>query len=270
MIDVHCHLNFDSYKNDRDEVINEAKTKGVDIIINASTDLISSKLAVELAQNYNNLYAIIGVHPHNADDLEDNWDTKLLNIAKSSKKVIGIGEIGLDYYSHNSSSIVNPKIQKSVFIRQIEIASELKIPIQIHNRQAGSDILEILINHKSLIINQPPGMFHCMSGNLEFLKKVLNLGFYVGFDGNITYKGIAKGENTKLSDLVANTPIDKILTETDAPYLTPEPYRGSRNTPSRVIIVAEEIAKIKRLDINHVKSETLKNAHKLFNLKPIN
>ena len=269
MIDVHCHLNFGSFKNDYDEVINKAITDGVKIIIIASTDIESSTLAIDLAKKYENLYAIVGIHPHNADKLENDWDTKLLRIAKSSKKVVGIGEIGLDYFSHDGNAIIEPDLQKKVFIRQIEIANELKIPLQIHNRLAGSDILEILINHKSLIINQPPGMFHCMSGNLDFLKKVINLGFYIGFDGNITYEGIAKGENTTLTDLVSNTPIDRVLTETDSPYLAPEPYRGSRNTPSHVIIVAEEIAKIKDLNINVVKSKTFKNAEQLFNLNPI-
>src|SRR3989344_864531 len=141
------------------------------------------------------------------------------------------------YYSYQSNGIVNPATQKEVFIKQIELANKLKLPLQIHNRQAGLDILKI-INHKSSIINHG-GMFHCMSGDLEFLKKVLELGFYVGFDGNITYSGIAKGENTPLSELIKNTPIERIVTETDSPYLTPEPHRHSRNIPSYAIIVAE-------------------------------
>lgn len=266
MVDVHCHLQFHAFEKDYDQVIKRAFEKGMDKIINTGTSLESSLKAVELAEKYDNLYAIVGIHPHHADKLEKNWDSELLKIAKGSKKVVGIGEIGLDYYSYASNGIVDAKLQKEIFKRQIEIANELALPLQIHNRQAGSDILEILINHESLILNQPPGMFHCMSGDVEFLNKVLDLGFYVGFDGNITYDGIAKGENTPLHRLVEIAPIEKIVTETDAPYLTPNPYRGSRNEPYYAIIVAESIAKIKGLDPKFVKDQTTQNAQKIFNI----
>lgn len=265
MIDVHCHLNFKAFTNDYDEVIKQASKDGVKIIINTGTSLESSKRAVELADKYPNLYAIVGIHPHHADKVKPGWDKELEKIAISSKKVIAIGEIGLDYYSYASNGIVEPSLQKEVFIRQIELANELSLPLQIHNRQAGNDILEILSNHWSIVSNQPPGMFHCMSGDLPFLKKVLDLGFFVGFDGNITYSGIAKGENTSLSELIKNTPIERIVTETDSPYLTPEPHRGSRNVPSHAIIVAEAIAKIKNLGISFVKTQTSQNAKELFN-----
>ena len=265
MIDAHCHLQFSAFKDDLSEVIKKANENGVDIIINSSSSLDSSKGAVELAEKYENLYAIVGIHPHDADKLNHDWDKELIRIAKSSEKVVGIGEIGLDYYSHDLSEIVDPKIQKEVFIRQIEIANELKLPLQIHNRQAGNDILEILKKHRTKL-QDPPGMFHCMSGNVEFLKKVLNLGFYVGFDGNITYKGIAKGEDTPLPALVKEAPIGRIITETDAPYLTPIPYRGSRNEPVHVIIVGENIAKIKEIDKKEVEQVTSKNVRKIFNL----
>jgi len=265
MIDAHCHLQFSAFKDDLSEVIKKANENSVDIIINSSSSLESSKGAVELAEKYENLYAIVGIHPHDADKLNHDWDKELISIARSSEKVVGIGEIGLDYYSHDSSKIVDPKIQKEIFIRQIEIANELKLPLQIHNRQAGNDILEILEEHKTKL-QKVPGMFHCMSGNIEFLKRVLNLGFYVGFDGNITYDGIAKGEDTPLPVLVKEAPIEKIVTETDAPYLSPIPYRGSRNIPSHVIIVGENIAKIKEIDKKEVEQVTSKNVRKIFNL----
>ena len=266
MVDVHCHLQFHAFKKDYDEAIRKAAEAGVKLIINTGTSLESSEGAVELAEKYENLYAVIGIHPHHADKVRPGWDKELVKIAKSSKKVLGIGEVGLDYYSYASNGAVDPKLQKEVFIRQIEIANELNLPLQIHNRQAGSDILEILIKHKSLIINHPPGMFHCMSGNVQFLKRVLDLGFYVGFDGNITYKGIAKGEDTPLPELVRSTQIDRIVTETDAPFLTPIPYRGSRNEPAHAIIVASEIAKIKGLEVSFVEEQTTKNAKKLFKI----
>lgn len=265
MIDVHCHLNFHSFEKDFDEVIKKAKEDGVEVIINTGTSLESSKSAVELAEKYENLFAIVGIHPHHADKVEKGWDEELIKIAKSSKKVVGIGEIGLDYYSYASNGIVEPTLQKEVFLRQVEIAHELNLPLQIHNRQAGNDILDILNEHKNLLKN-PPGMFHCMSGNVEFLQRVLDLGFYVGFDGNSTYAGIAKGEDTLLSDLIKNAPIERIVTETDSPFLTPEPHRGSRNVPSYVIIVADFIAKVKGISRDVVEAKTSENTKRIFNL----
>lgn len=265
MIDVHCHLQFHSFKKDFDEQIKRALDSGVEIIINTGTSIESSESSVELAEKYENLYSIVGIHPHHADKLTPNWDKELTSIAKSSKKVVGIGEIGLDYYSYASNGIVDPTLQKEVFTRQLEIAHELNLPLQIHNRQAGKDILQILNNHKDLL-REMPGQFHCMSGNLDFLRQVLDLGFYVGFDGNITYEGIAKGEDTPLPGLVRNTPIERIVTETDAPFLTPIPHRGERNLPVYVIIVGEEIAKIKGLDFAEVKAKTTENARKIFSL----
>lgn len=265
MIDVHCHLNFHKFEEDFDQVIKEAKSNGVEIIINTGTSLESSQRAVELADQYSNLYAIVGIHPHHADKVKPGWDKELEKIASSSKKVVAIGEIGLDYYSYASNGIVDPKLQKDIFIKQIEIANKLNLPLQIHNRQAGNDILQILNDKWSMVNNG--GMFHCFSGNLSFLKSALQMGFYVGFDGNITYDGIAKGEDTPLSELVKNTSLGKIVTETDSPYLTPEPHRGSRNVPSYAIIVAETIAKIKNVTRQEVETETTQNAKTLFNIQ---
>lgn len=269
MIDAHCHMQFHAFRKDFDEVIKKAHKDGVEIIINSSTSLESSEGAVELAEKYENLYAIIGIHPHHADKVEKGWNEELIKIAKSSKKVIGIGEIGLDYYSYSSNGVVDPEVQKQVFTRQIEIAHELNLPLQIHNRQAGDEILDIINSKWSIIKNDPPGMFHCMSGDVPFLKKVLDLGFYVGFDGNITYEGIAKGENTPLPELVKEAPIERIVVETDAPFLTPIPYRGSRNEPSHVIIVGGEIAKIKKLEKQKVEEITTQNVKKIFNLSSL-
>lgn len=264
MIDVHCHLNFHSFEKDYDEIIKQAFTDGVTKIINVGTKIDSSRKAIEFSEKYKNLYAIIGIHPHHADKLDDNWISELETLSENPK-VVGIGECGMDFYSYKSNDIVNPKLQKEVFIRQIELAHKLKLPLQIHNRHAGKEILEILYAHKSYLLN-PPGMFHCMSGNIEFLKKILDLGFYVGFDGNITYKGIAPGEDTPLSDLVKDTPLDRIVTETDSPFLTPEPMRGRRNTPSYVIIVGKAIAQIKAVSFEKVIEKTIANANNIFKL----
>lgn len=275
MIDVHCHLNFHAFEKDYDEVIKSAFQAGVTKIINVGTKLDSSQKAVKLAKEYENLFAIVGIHPHHADKPllgchpeqvlgSNDWLMRLERIAKNPK-VVGIGEIGIDYYSYKSNDIVNPNLQKEVFIKQIELAYKLKLPLQIHNRHAGKDIIDIILNHKSYLLN-PPGMFHCMSGNLEFLKKVLSLGFYIGFDGNITYSGLAPGEKTDLKELVKYTPMDRILVETDSPFLTPQPHRGSRNKPEYVIITGKFIAKIKGLSFEKLEAKTTANAIKLFTL----
>ncbi len=268
MIDVHCHLNFHSFEKDYDVVIKQAYAAGVTKIINVGTKIDSSEHAVKLAQQYENLYAIVGVHPHHADkqELSSDWITQLETLAKQ-QKVVAIGEIGLDYFSYKSNGIVDPKLQKDVFEQQIMLAHKLKLPLQIHNRHAGKDkdTLEILNHHKSYLLSLP-GMFHCFAGDMDVLKGVLNLGFYVGFDGNITYKGLAPGEKVSLSELAKTTPIDRIVTETDSPYLTPEPHRGTRNMPQYVIIVGETIAKIKGLTFEQVREHTTSNAIQLFKL----
>ena len=264
MIDVHCHLNFHAFDKDYDEVIKKAFGQGVEKIINVGTKIDSSQKAVELAKEYEDLFAIVGVHPHHADKLEDGWDKELEKLAKD-KKVVAIGEIGLDYYRYEGSGVVDPKLQKKVFEAQIELAHKLNLPLQIHNRHAGEDIVEILKHHKNVLKN-PPGMFHCFAGSLEVLRDILNMGFYVGFDGNITYKGLPPGETVSLTDLAKATPLDRILVETDSPYLTPKPHRGTRNEPSYVIIIGKFLSEIKALSFEELKQQTTQNAKLLFGL----
>ena len=268
MVDVHCHLNFHSFENDFDQVIKRAFKAGVSKIINVGTSLESSQKAVELSAKYDppagGLYAISGIHPHHADKLEKGWEEKLKKIAQN-KKVVAVGEIGLDYFSYKSNGVVKPSLQKKVFEAQIQMANELNLPLQIHNRLAGEDILEILKHHKN-ILREIPGMFHCFSGSMEVLKSALEMGFYIGFDGNITYEGLAPKESVKLEDLASYTPLDRIVTETDAPFLTPQPHRGSRNEPSYVILVAKSIAKIKNTSLEKVDRITIQNAGKIFKI----
>ena len=264
MIDVHCHLNLKGFEKDTDEVIKRAIASGVEKIINVGTSLESSKRAVELASKYNYLYAIVGIHPHHADKLKTGWEKELETIAKN-QKVLAIGEIGLDYYSYKSNGIVDPKIQKEVFLSQIKLANNLGLPLQIHNLQAGEDVVRILKENKELLL-KTPGMFHCFAGSREVLKSALQMGFYIGFDGNITYDGIAKGENIELSTLCQLTPLDRIVAETDAPFLTPIPHRGSRNEPSYVIITGRKIAQIKAISFDEVNKITTENANKIFSI----
>ncbi len=263
MVDAHCHLNFHAYKHDIEEVIKRAKKNKIEII-NVGTTLSSSITAIDLAEKHPELYATVGIHPHHADKLETSWEDEFEKLA-SHPKVVAVGETGIDYFHYESNGVTEQNLQKELFTKQINIAHKLNLPLMIHNRQAGKDILEVLTENKSLLKN-PPGLFHCFSGDIEFLKKVLDFGFYVGFDGNITYPGIAKGETISLSDLVKYAPIDRIITETDSPFLTPIPHRGSRNEPSYVILVAEFIAKIKGLAREEVIEKTTSNAHTVFRL----
>lgn len=264
MIDVHCHLNFHAFEKDYGEVIKRAKEKGVEKIINVGTSIESSQKAVELAKEYEDLYAIVGIHPHHADKVTQGWEEEIEKLARKPK-VVAIGEVGIDYFSYKSNGIVEPSLQKQIFVQQIELSIKLNLPLQIHGRKAADDIIDILTSYKKDFLN-PPGMFHCMAGNIEYLKSVLDLGFYVGFDGNITYEGLAPGEDTLLSDLVKYAPMDRIVIETDAPFLSPLPHRGSRNEPSYAIITADSIAKIKSIslaDVDKISTENVKTIFKL-------
>lgn len=264
MIDVHCHLNFHSFKDDYDTVIKSALEKGVKRIINVGTKLDSSQHAVDLAHQYKELYAIVGVHPHHADKIElgEKWLEELEKIARQDK-VIGIGEIGLDYFSYKSNGIVEKKLQKEIFDLQIQLAHTLKLPLQIHNRLAGEDVIAMLKERRHLLL-PIPGMFHCFAGSKEVLQDALDLGFFIGFDGNITYPGLAPQETVELSELARLTPLDRIVTETDSPFLTPIPHRGERNLPEYVILTGQFLAEIKAVSFDQLVEQTTQNVYTIF------
>lgn len=286
MIDVHCHLQFHSFKDDYDTLAKQARDAGVKQIINVGTKLDSSEKAIEFADKYQEMYAVVGVHPHHADKLHANakLETRNSNQAQNANsktndqgedwvgelermarhpKVIGIGEVGLDYFHYKSNGIVDPKIQKRVFETQIEIANRVKLPLQIHNRQAGEDIIEIIKYHKNLL-QDVPGMFHCFAGSMSVVKSALDLGFYIGFDGNVTYDGLAPGETTYLKDLAGYVPLERLVVETDSPYLSPVPLRGTRNVPANVIVTAKFLADIKGLSYQKLVDQTTKNVYNIF------
>lgn len=273
MVDVHCHLNLHAFDNDFDEVAKRAFDAGVRAIINTGTSIPSSRRAVELANKYDNMYAIVGVHPHHADkadvefegELQTDWFEKLSELARDDK-VIGIGEIGLDYHTYKSNGIVDKKLQVNAFRKQIELSIDLSLPIQIHNRHAGEDIIQVLKEYRTQL-QDPPGMFHCFAGTFDVLVDALDLGFYIGFDGNITYPGIAPGEAVVLSDLAKRVPLDRILAETDAPFLTPIPLRGQRNEPKNVIIVGQFLAGLKGVTFEEFEKTIDSNFEKLFKVK---
>ena len=285
MIDSHCHLQFKAFENDYDQVIKDALVAGVTKIINTGTQVSSSIKAVALAENYEQLYAIVGVHPHHADKIQtnpeivekgekhiaiapsNNNDTWLHELEKLTKhpKVIGIGEIGMDYYSYKSNGIVDQKVQEAVFIQQLELAHRARLPLQIHNRHAGEDIIKILKQHKHLL-QSVPGMFHCFAGTREVLKSALQMGFFIGFDGNSTYKGLAPGETIELAEIAKLTPLDRMVIETDAPYLTPIPHRGERNEPKYVILTAQFLAGLKNVPFDKLVEQTDKNVYTIFGI----
>jgi TatD DNase family protein len=263
-------MQFHKFEKDYDAVIKEAISKGVTKIVNTGTSIDSSKKAVELAQNYENLYAIVGIHPHHADKTDaeyegippDDWLQQLEGLAKQPK-VIGIGEVGMDFWNYRTNGIVSVDLQEDEFRKQIELSIKLNLPLQIHTRLAWNETLSILSDYKNLLQN-PPGMFHCFSGDISFAKKVLEMGFYVGFDGNITYGGVPPGETTSLIELVKYIPEDRILTETDSPFLSPVPYRGQRNTPANVPIILEFIAMAKGISYNTLEAQIERNFKAIF------
>jgi TatD DNase family protein len=251
-IDTHCHLDFPEYDQDRDKVIKRAKENGVDYIINIGSSLDGSHRAVSLAKQYDSVYATVGIHPHEADTFSENQLTELRGLAEA-KKVVAIGEIGLDFYK-NYSSVQN---QGLLFGSLLGLAKELELPLVIHSRQAQAETLQALssiLPHKVVI--------HCFSGNEDFLKSCLELGIFVSFTCNITYK---KAEG--LRRLVALAPLEKIFLETDAPFLAPEGRRGTRNEPKFVEELALEIARIKKVSMVEVAKATTENAKGFFNLK---
>jgi TatD DNase family protein len=262
MIDTHCHLQFQAFEHDYDAVFADAKAAGISAIINAGTQVSSSQKGAELAQRYPELFAVIAVHPHHADKVEPNWLEELEKLALQPK-VVGIGECGLDYFSYKSNGIVDPAVQKEIFEAQIELAYKTKLPLQIHNRHAGKDVIEILRHHKNLLRDKP-GMFHCFAGDMDILKSALQMGFAIGFDGNTTYKGLAPGETIELKQLAVYTPLDRIVIETDSPYLTPNPHRGKRNEPKYAIITAQYIANLKQISFEDLVAQTDKNVYTIF------
>lgn len=262
MIDSHCHLNFHRFADDVDEVIADSLSNGIDLIVNVGTKIDSSKQAVEFAEKYEKLYAVVGVHPHHADKPEDGWENDLEKLAQHPK-VIAIGECGMDFFSYQSNGIVDPTLQEEVFRKQIELSIRHKLPLQIHNRQAGKEVLRVLTDYKNEL-QSPPGVFHCFAGDFEVHKGALDLGFYIGFDGNVTYPGLAPKETVELKDIALRTPLDRILIETDSPYLAPIPLRGTRNVPKNGIITAQFIASLKAVEYEEFASQIDKNFHTVF------
>lgn len=252
LIDTHCHLDFPEFDKDREEVILRAKNEGIDYIINIGSSLKGSIASQELSQAYDFIYATVGSHPHEADKFDKSVLDSLEELARKDK-VVAIGETGLDYYK-NYSKVEN---QKALFLSLIKLAKNLTLPLVIHNRGADNDTLKIL-KHELPI----KAVLHCFSGNEDFLKECLSLGFFISFTCNITYKNAQN-----LRALIKSTPLDRLLLETDAPFLPPQEFRGQRNEPRYVKYLAQEIAKIKEISIDKISQITTDNAKNFFNLR---
>ena len=254
LFDSHCHLNDQILYEKIDEVIESAKKTGVEKFLVVSWDKESSKLAVKIAKKYDCCYAAVGFHPCNIDDVSEKDYIETMSLIKEPK-VVAIGEIGLDY--HWVKDPVEREKQKEWFIKQIEFANEHQLPISIHNRESNEDCLNILKEHTP----KYGGVMHCYSGSAEMLKDVLDLGLMISLGGPVTFT------NAKTPKEVAEVvPLEKLIIETDCPYLTPHPHRGEKNEPKYICLVSEEIARLKDISKKHVEQVTYSNACRLFKI----
>jgi TatD DNase family protein len=258
LVDTHAHLDMREFAGDRDEVIARALAAGVTKIITVGTDIASSQQAIALTEKYPQLYAAVGVHPHDAGRVESSYLTRLAELAKQSR-VVAIGETGLDFYRNYSPK----EAQFSVLRGQLELAAELNLPIIIHARQAARETIEILsnwVNHRKDTSGKPRGVIHCFSEDAPTAQKYLELGFYISFPGFASYP------QSRAPAIAKTIPIDRILVETDCPFLTPQKHRGKRNEPSYVLLTAETLAKALGMPLEKFAEQTTENAQRLFTL----
>ena len=256
LFDSHCHLNDERFNDDRESLIVNLKNEGVEKLVTAGYSLKSSKEAIKLANEHDFIYATIGISPNDISANKDKIDKEIEQVKelyKTSKKIVAVGEIGLDYHWNTE----NKELQKYAFIKQIKLANKLDLPIQIHTRDAVMDTLEIL--KANPVTNG--GIFHCCPFNRELVKEGLKLGFYISFAGPTTFK------NSKNAPEIINmVPDDKFLVETDSPYLAPEPHRGTRNDPRNVQFIIKKIAEEKGKTFEEVQTMAYENAKRIFRI----
>ena len=249
MIDTHIHLNDNKYNENLDQIIKDAINNGIKKMIVIGYDFLSSKKAVEIAEKYNNIYAMVGLHPSEVDKEQDkdlNWLKEFLK----NKKVIGIGEIGLDLYWTKEYK----ELQIEFFEKQLKMSLEYNVPVNIHSRDA------IELTYQILSKDNYRGIIHCFSGSLEMAKKFIEKGYLLGIGGVVTFK------NTNLKEVVRNIPVEYIVTETDGPYLAPTPYRGKINKPEYIKLICEEICNIKNISLECLEKQIDENVFNLFGI----
>lgn len=248
LIDTHCHLDL---TDDIDTMIMEADNNNVKKFIISGCDKKSIRNGLEIIYRYPSIYMTCGFHPDEVDELTDKDMEDLENIIKTNEKIIGVGEIGLDYF-HNDMNIEK---QKEFFIKQIELAEKYDLPIVVHSRDSIQDVYDILKEHHAR------GVIHCYSGSVEMAREFIKLGFYLGIGGVLTFK------NSKLKEIFEKVTLDNIIFETDSPYLAPEPYRGKKNEPKNVKIVASFLAKELGKTIQEVTDASYENVKKIYNIE---
>ena len=253
LIDTHCHLNDEKFSADLDEVVSRAENFGVTRIINFGDTLENCVKVIELADNFSGMYAGIGIHPSEIENFDENNSVEKIFELAVHKKVIAIGEIGLDYHWEKDSDV--RLAQQKTFIQQLDIARQLNLPVCIHERDAHGDALKILKSEGKGL----RGVLHCFSGSMEMAREVWKLGWLIGIDGPVTFKNSAK-----LPEIVKAAPREMILLETDAPYLAPMPNRGKRNEPSYLIDITKKIAELRGENLSEVAEYTTANAEKLY------
>ena len=255
MIDSHCHLDHSPLLENLKNVIGRAKSVGVNQFLTISTSIKSFENIKKIISHYKEVFGTVGIHPHETESHKDISKNSLIKLQLNHDKIIGIGETGLDFYYENSDKI----IQKKIFIEHIEASLELNLPLIIHSRSAEEDTFNILNDYYS---KKPKILMHCFTGSKDFAKKLLNIGAYFSFSGIITFKNASE-----LVDTASFLPLDRLLVETDAPFLAPEPKRGFKNEPSFIIHTAKKLAEIKNKTFDEIDSLTNKNFSSLFTLK---
>ena len=254
LIDSHVHLDDRRYDNDRDRIIKALKDDGIELVLNIGADLQTSIASVSLAEKYDNVYAVVGVHPHSAKEVDDST-LEILKSFAPRDKVVAIGEIGLDFHYDNSPR----DVQRKWFKKQLELAKEVNLPVVIHSREADQETFDII---KEAQDGNLRGVLHCFSGSPEMAHEYIKLGFYISLAGPVTFN------NARVLKEVAKVlPLDKLLIETDSPYLTPTPNRGKRNEPAYVRYVAAEIAELREMSFDDLVEATNRNTKELFGIK---
>ena len=252
LFDTHAHLLDERFDEDREELIGRLPLEGVEYVVEASSDLADSIRAAALAKEHRKIYSAVGVHPHSAGEWDQKIAVALRSLAKE-EKVVAIGEIGLDYHYDFSPR----ETQKKAFEQQVELALEVNLPIVVHSREATADTLEILRKFP-----QVRGELHCFSGSAETARELVKMGFYIAFGGALTFKNARK-----TLEAAQAVPMERLLIETDCPYMTPVPFRGKRNEPAYVRYVAQRLAEVKNVDEAEIARVTMKNAKRFFDIE---